>query len=540
MKTFVLTLPLLASLSLALSSSATDVNYWWSGDGSTPGGSGSWDTSNPHFSTATNGPFNITWDNNSMASDRANFTLPAGLVTVQNNGINCRRLVVHGSGYIFQGGKITSDETGNRFVIYKYAMQAVTISNNFDLTVPGSANIRVRNEGVLTNPLVLAGAFTFTDGSGTKWFDLEGINANGSLIEFTGALQGTPGANVRLRCGDNNANRANPRSIYNLRGASSHNAGTHVVIGTVNVFNPAALGIGLVQLATSTTVAGDPVRMFLYGDFDIDNSIFTATAKDSGIVTATFGKADADESSSRVNGTINLNSDTTLFNVHVGHSNAFLTFTSLVTDSTGVRGLLKTGAGTFILTGPNIYEGTTEVNAGTLLANSTGGSATGAGNVLVRNGATLGGTGRIGGSATIQNGASLAPGQSVGTIRINQLTLDAGSSVRWEKDAGVDVTDKAIVTNLTIAGTCTIKVIPLPGAEPDGEFVTNTIFQVVNFMDGFTNLVLDLSQTPGWDGDIVLMQDGLSIGVVLTPEPASCALLSVLALALFRSPRMRS
>lgn len=515
---------------VALPVVAVDANYYWSGDGANPGGDGTWDNVTAHFGSATNGPFDLAWDNATMGSDRANFTVPAGTVSVIGDGITCRRLNVLGSGYVFYGGKITSDEINNRFVIDKAALNLVIISNDFDLTVTGNANIRIRNQGGLANPLVLAGTYQFMDGSSTKRLDLDGTGASGSRIDFTGSLLNTPGATVRLRCGENGGNRGNNASVYNLSGSSSHAGGTHVINGTVYVSNPNALGAGSVQLVTSTTLAGDTVRMFIEGAIDLPNDvgIFTASAKDNGVVTAVFGKADADASESTIMGTINLNSDSTLLDVHVGHSNAVLTFTSLITDSTGVRGFIKTGAGTLVITGPNVYEGVTHVNGGTLLANSVGGSATGSGTVQVNAGGVLGGAGRIGGAAVIEADGALAPGASVGTIRINQLTLNAGSTVLWEKDMGTDVTDKAIITNLLITGNAAIHVLPLSGAEPDGEVVTNTIFKVVGSMDGFTNLTLDLSATPGWDGELVVMDDGLSIGVVLTPEPAVAGMAALL------------
>lgn len=515
---------------------AEDVNYWWSGAGNNPGGSGAWDTTNPHFSTATNGPFSIVWDNNSLASDRANFALPAGHVDVATP-INCRRLIIHGSGYSFSGNKITSDEMNNRFVIDKPAANLVVISNDFEITVAGDSNIRIRNQGGTNNPLILAGTFTFTDGTSTKRLDLDGTGANGSRIDFTGSLLDTPGATVRLRCGYNGGNRGNNASLYFLSGPSTYAGGTHIINGTVYVTHPNALGSGSLQLAETTTAAGDTVRAFLLGDVNIENNLITASASGGAIVTAVFGKAAGDSSESAVNGTVSLNSDTTLLNFHVAEPLAILTLTSLITDSTGVRGFLKTGAGTLVITGPNTYEGTTEVNEGTLLANSTGGSATGSGNVLVRTNATVGGTGRIGGFVTVEPGGFLAPGQSVGTIRINDLTLDTGSTVLWEKDAGTDVTDKAIVTNLVIAGSATVRVIPLTGAEPDGEVATNTIFHVVGSMSGFSNLSLDLSQTPGWDGGLVVMEDGLSIGVVLTPEPAAFAFFAFVLAVFARAHR---
>ncbi|MCX7847669.1 MAG: hypothetical protein N2595_06555, partial [bacterium] len=42
---------------------SVNVDYYWSGNGVSQGGSGTWDTSNPHWGTAATGPFTIVWTN---------------------------------------------------------------------------------------------------------------------------------------------------------------------------------------------------------------------------------------------------------------------------------------------------------------------------------------------------------------------------------------------------------------------------------------------------------------------------------------------
>ena len=121
-------------------------------------------------------------------------------------------------------------------------------------------------------------------------------------------------------------------------------------------------------------------------------------------------------------------------------------------STTYTDSLTKTGTGTLVLSGNNLYAGGTTVSAGTLLANTTyvaGQSSTGQGSVTVANGATLGGkgviapdgvTGAISGQATpgtdpgasviIQSGGILAPGgvQTSGTAPNGNLTLVANAT----------------------------------------------------------------------------------------------------------------
>ncbi|MBC8095978.1 MAG: autotransporter-associated beta strand repeat-containing protein [Akkermansiaceae bacterium] len=88
----------------------------------------------------------------------------------------------------------------------------------------------------------------------------------------------------------------------------------------------------------------------------------------------------------------------------------------------GAAKLIKDGAGTLSLTGPNGLTGEIVISAGTLLANSS--SATGTGTVSVNIGATLGGNGTVGGGVTVNSGGSIAPGSGgIGTLNVGTITL---------------------------------------------------------------------------------------------------------------------
>jgi len=125
-----------------------------------------------------------------------------------------------------------------------------------------------------------------------------------------------------------------------------------------------------------------------------------------------------------------------------------LTLTQLVS---GIGGLVKDKAGILVLTTDNSY-GTggsgTVVNAGTLLANNTTGSATGAGSVTVKSGATLGGLGTIIGAVVVESGGILAPGASIEPLSIK-------SSVTLDGNLLIDVSD-ASVDLLSITGGLTL------------------------------------------------------------------------------------
>jgi len=102
----------------------------------------------------------------------------------------------------------------------------------------------------------------------------------------------------------------------------------------------------------------------------------------------------------------------------------------------------------------NTFGGGTTVNGGTLLANNTGGSATGTGAVTVTSGATLGGGGIVGGPVTVDG--ALAPGNNgVGTLTIgDNLVVDGGAMLQYELGTNSDLT--AVAGNLTLGGTLNI------------------------------------------------------------------------------------
>lgn len=128
----------------------------------------------------------------------------------------------------------------------------------------------------------------------------------------------------------------------------------------------------------------------------------------------------------------------------------------------GSGGIVKDGSGTVRLGVTNTYTGGTTVSAGTLLANAT--SATSSGAVSVASTSTLGGTGSIAPTGT--NGISvsgvLAPGDgvgSVGTLTFNMsgtagtASMAGGSSFAYDLGlAGLNITSLGSSDLLAIAG----------------------------------------------------------------------------------------
>jgi autotransporter-associated beta strand protein len=125
----------------------------------------------------------------------------------------------------------------------------------------------------------------------------------------------------------------------------------------------------------------------------------------------------------------------------VGGSNANATFDGVICDdqfknSGASAAIVKTGTGTWTLTGSNTYSGGTTVETGSLRIANSGGSATGSGAVRVQSNAVLSGTGIIAGPVTVEPGGFLTPGPSPGTFFTidSSLVMETGSYLGFEID----------------------------------------------------------------------------------------------------------
>ncbi len=153
--------------------------------------------------------------------------------------------------------------------------------------------------------------------------------------------------------------------------------------------------------------------------------------------------------------------------------------TTIAQVMAGGGGVVKSGAGTLVVSGTNLYTGTTSVSAGTLTINGNQTAATG--DVSVAAGATLSGTGTVGGATTISG--THAPGLGVGTQSFaGALTYASAAHLIWELVANDDA--------LALRGTSYDAIDLSAGAVTVSTGVTATLVfngagSTVDWNDGF-------------------------------------------------------
>lgn len=423
---------------------------YWSFDGNTLGGTGTWDTTNNRFGTSTTPPFPIVWDNTTNASDTAQFQGTAGTVTVDPSVTAVRRLNIQTTGYTINGGTVTSNQTGNGIWLQSNQTGTATVNLGATFSVTGNTNIRIQtNSASNTQVLNVGGNYQFSDNTATKRLDLEtsiASNSNTHTINFTGSLLNN-GGDTRLRIGQSGGQAA----TFNISGASTHTGGAEIKRGTVNLSNASGFGTGNIRF--SGDIANTDSRLNVVGGINLSNVIdIQGTALN---VTTTIGKDASDNTTSTLSGNLNLQSDTNTLTFDIANADGLINVSGLISDGAGTRGFTKSGAGTLQLSnsGGNSYDGATNVTGGTLLVTNSTGSATGTGAVTIASGATLAGNGRIGGAVTVSG--SVAPGNSsIDTLRVNNdVTWNAGNSWRFELGAaGSSITSPGTSDLLLITG----------------------------------------------------------------------------------------
>jgi fibronectin-binding autotransporter adhesin len=197
----------------------------------------------------------------------------------------------------------------------------------------------------------------------------------------------------------------------------------------------------------------------------------------------------------------------------------------------GAGSVVKSGAGTWELTGPNTYGGGTTVSQGILLANNTTDSATGTGAVTVTGG-TLGGTGSIAGAVTVNNGGILSPGASIESLNVGAADIDGTLLVEYDTDATATIDLLAVTGNLDITNAT----VDFNNFDLESDALTGEphIFATYGSLTG-SMFASQLDVPAGYEIDYDYNTN--SIALVAVPEPASLGLLGLAGLGLLRRRR---
>jgi fibronectin-binding autotransporter adhesin len=303
----------------------------------------------------------------------------------------------------------------------------------------GLANVRIVDGGTV-GPVAMPGAGTTTVNSITQ-------SATNGTVDIT------LGVGKTLRLGSYGTILVPlGASALNITGGTLTAGGTENRDGTIAIQNVADVTIGSV-ISDCIGVPWGPVMLAKQG---AGRLVLTGANIYTRATYITGGTLQIGAGGTTGSVSTNIDNDGSLsFNRSDG-----ITFGGVVS---GAGALSQDGTGTLTLTNANTYMGGTTVNAGTLFVNNVSGSGTGTGPVAVIHNALVGGTGTIAGAVT--NNGTVAPGSSVGTLRINSnYTQSADGSLQVEFASGSSF-DRLVVDG-TAALDGTLRVVLFGGYLP--------------------------------------------------------------------------
>ncbi|CAI8940665.1 fibronectin-binding autotransporter adhesin [Pseudomonas sp. IT-P176] len=475
-------------VNLLVSTPTVPVQFWDGGqlvsNGVIDGGSGTWASGSTNW-TSVDGTLNQTW-----ANGLAVFQGAAGTVTV-NGAQNIVGLQFVTDGYSVLNGSegslnLINGTLGNALVrVEANATATLGVALNgagtlgkydFGTLVLNAANGytggTVFNGGklVLGNNLALGtGMLTAANGatldSNTAVSLDNNMLLNGSLY-FAGSNPMTLNGVIS---GDGILIKTGAASLT-LNGSNSYGA-SNLSGGTLILGSNAAIGSGILFVAgdggtldsTSTLQLANPIHL----DAQLTLAGNQATTL-SGTISRGASLVKNGNASLVLSGTNTYQGGTTLNGGSTSGdtrslqgailNNAALTFeqTSNGTYSgqlTGVGTLSKTGTGQLLLAGNNTFTGNTNVQAGGLRVDGVLNSA----NVIVANGAQIGGSGQLGGSVQLASGATLFGGDAASPLSIGTLALSSGTNLDFSLGAATSSTTVVdINADLILDGTLNV------------------------------------------------------------------------------------
>jgi autotransporter-associated beta strand protein len=155
----------------------------------------------------------------------------------------------------------------------------------------------------------------------------------------------------------------------------------------------------------------------------------------------------------------------------IGGKNTDATFAGVIANGGGSTSIVKTGAGTWTLSGASTHTGTTNVSQGALLVDGSIGNTA----VTVESAALLGGDGTIGGNVTANAGAILSPGTipftGAAMVVSGNLSLNGNTLYYDMSDSPAGANDRITAGGtLALAGTQHFQFLLLDGPLAAGTY----------------------------------------------------------------------